>query len=241
MKHIKTAVPQQAYALGSRILSITTALVITFAVNEGTIRAQDSTSEASLLEKRNALQKELDEVNKRIKESEENAKAELEKSAKADSIELEELEERRAVLRSRIDPAGWEFGYQLFTPATRIYFDTGDDDPGELDLFEDGEFGINLDLATLYLDYRWKGVTFGPYVSGGISSVSDEASSDAVVLIWSAGIALTFRELPFAIEAGYMQGISAGESLDSTTRDDGAIYIGLSFNKIVGKKPVSNF
>jgi len=35
----------------------------------------------------------------------------------------------------RLTP-GWEFGCQILKPSTRIYFDVGDDDPGEIDLFK---------------------------------------------------------------------------------------------------------
>ena len=131
----------------------------------------------------------------------------------------------------------WDWGIQPLKPSARVYFDSGKDDVGEVDLFDDGTLGVSVDLASLYFDYWFKtnGLFISPFLSGGISSASGGASSDAVCLIWSAGIAIGHARTPVVLEVGYMQGVSAGETLNNRTRDDSAFFVGLSLNKLIEK------
>jgi hypothetical protein len=131
--------------------------------------------------------------------------------------------------------------HQWLKPGTRIYFDDGTDDPGEIDLFKDGRLGINLDVLTISLDLQWKALTVGFFGSGGISSANSDSASDPVVAIIAGGIVITPRGSPFRLEAGYMQGFSADERLNGSQRDDGALFFGVSFDiehDLFKKKPI---
>jgi hypothetical protein len=126
------------------------------------------------------------------------------------------------------------WGYQILKPSSRIYFDTGSDDPGEVDIFKDGSLGVSVDFLTI--SYDW-GITdalsIGGFVAGGISSITSESDHSAI-LMWSAGIAVGIKDMPFSFEAGILQGISAGETL--TDKTDTALFVGMSLTKPVAKR-----
>ena len=138
------------------------------------------------------------------------------------------------------DPRPWpeyhtgEFGYQILKPSTRIFFDTGSDDTGELDIFKDGHIAVSVDFLTISYDFALsENVTIGAFVAGGISSSTSEADRSAI-LMWSTGIALNVRDMPFSFEAGILQGISASETLSDHT--DTALFVGISLTNPVPKK-----
>lgn len=126
------------------------------------------------------------------------------------------------------------WGYQILKPATRIYFDTGSDDPGELDIFKDGSIGVSVDF--LNISYDWgitDELTIGGFFAGGISSTTSDTDHSAI-LMWSAGVAVGIKDMPFAFEAGVLQGISASETLSDKT--DTALFVGISLTKPVAKR-----
>ena len=140
----------------------------------------------------------------------------------------------------KVTPSPWSASYQMLKPSTRVYFDTGEDDPGEFDVFKEGDIGISLDFLTVSLDYELvpKAVWIGGFVSGGISTAASntaENAGSAATLLWSAGVSIGFKGLPVAIEAGIMQGVSASETLRGGARDDTAFFVGFSLDKIIQK------
>lgn len=46
----------------------------------------------------------------------------------------------------------FNWGWRFFQPKSRIYFDTGSDDEGEVDIFDDGALTVSVNVAELRLD-----------------------------------------------------------------------------------------
>lgn len=133
-------------------------------------------------------------------------------------------------IREQLGFAKSGFAYRVFTPSVRTFFDTGTDDPGEIDLYKNGTLGLSLNFISL--DYMWgfKKANIGPTFSLGLASASGEGTDESVVFFWGAGLRTTLKgstNIPVNFEIGYMQGISADEKLNSTQRDDGAIYVSI--------------
>ncbi len=142
----------------------------------------------------------------------------------------------------------------VFRPKARIYFDTGDDDPGELDIFQDGALAPTINMIELNLNNTFRedrigkdpdtgedfvkpgsllwGFNFGGGINAPAGSSSDgTTSSSAPVLLLSGGLQLQYRldtETPAEVgaEVGYAWGITADESFGDV--DDGAIYVGFT-------------
>jgi hypothetical protein len=137
----------------------------------------------------------------------------------------------------------------FFDPSARVYFDTGTDDVGEIDLFRDGSLDASLDFISVYLPLRFGPSEFadkwswGPAVGVGLSSPADDSddgtakAADAPVVLMSGGLLLEYKfggngngldnPASFGIEFGVARGFSASESLGDT--DDTARYVGLRF------------
>lgn len=135
----------------------------------------------------------------------------------------------------------WTFNYQVLKPTTRVFFDTGGDDPGEVDYFKDGDLGLSIDFLTISADYALApGVWVSAFAGGGLLAAAKggEATGNAAVLMWNLGLALSLEKLPIALEIGFMQGISAAESLHGGDRNDSAFFIGMSLDKVIEKTPL---
>jgi len=159
----------------------------------------------------------------------------------------EETSKERKEPRDDFDMTkGWK--PRVFQPSARIYFDTGSDDPNEIDLYNDGNLVPTINLLELYrpckpqdffLDTD-KNLYFGPAFGVGISAPAEdgdkktggpapEEASDAPVLLLTAGVLveLEITKNAFAgLEFGYAMGFSADEGLSDA--DDGAFYVGLA-------------
>jgi len=137
--------------------------------------------------------------------------------------------------------------FRLFKPSLKIFFDTGSDDEGEVDIFSDGSLNVSLDLVNfiyrndtgLKFANALEGTTlwWGPSLGVGITSPADdsadgnEKASDAPVLLMSAGLFLEYdfsENTSFLLESGYALGITSDESFGDKT--DGAIFVGLSLD-----------
>lgn len=140
-----------------------------------------------------------------------------------------------------LNESRWTFNYQVLKPTTRVFFDFGGDDPGEIDYFKDGDVGLSIDFLTLSVDYAIaRGVWVSGFVGAGILSAAQggEATGNAAVLMWNAGLSVSFEKLPVALEFGVMQGISASESLHGGDRNDAAFFVGMSIDKVTKKTPM---
>lgn len=124
---------------------------------------------------------------------------------------LQELEkdDRQVVLKKLLGPK-----LRVFQPKARIYFDTGDDDEGELDIFEDGSLQPAVNLVEIYWAMNYDilgtgekslgkqmtdlGWTWGPSLGFGLSTPAqdsengDRKASGAPVLLISAGLVAEF-------------------------------------------------
>lgn len=138
------------------------------------------------------------------------------------------------------------FDFRLFKPSARIFFDTGSDDDGEVDIFQDGNISASIDLVNLV--YRWNTgfdfinnsdstLWYGLSAGFGITAPADdsedgtEEASDAPVLLLTFGGFLEYdlsTKTSVLIEGGYALGFTSDESFGD--RDDGALYFGLSLN-----------
>ena len=139
---------------------------------------------------------------------------------------------------------------RFFNPSARVYFDTGNDDPGEIDVFNDGGLNPTIDFAAVYLPWRFGHAAYfddwswGPIIGVGISAPTNSAegdsdqSSDAPVVMVSLGIMLEYEiaegGTSLALEFGRAIGFSADESLDDS--DDSATFVGLKINVPLGEK-----
>ena len=134
----------------------------------------------------------------------------------------------------------WAVDWASGKAGPRVYFDVGNRDPGEVQLFKNGDLQLTLDFLSIYCHRRISeglNLEWGPFLSVGIASSNTEASNEAAVLMWSAGVFLRPTERSWALEAGYMTGVSAHEGLDATTRDDTAFFVGISVGAIYDSNP----
>ena len=137
----------------------------------------------------------------------------------------------------------------VFEPKVRVFFDTGNDGVGEIDIFDDG----GLTAAVNFAEFTYMSIinaenewTAGPAFGIGLTAPaggSDDGStnaSGAPVVLFSLGLR---GEFPFgekeaykdqeptflALEIGYAYGITSSEDVaGSDEAGDGAIYIGFS-------------
>lgn len=138
---------------------------------------------------------------------------------------------------------------RFFDPSARVYFDTGNDDENELDIFNNGNLNLTVDLASIYLPWRlgksefFDDWSWGPVVGAGIGASARDSedgtieASDAPVVLLSAGGLLEHKResgVSFGFEAGYSIGFSSDESLGDT--DDSALYVGLRINVPLGER-----
>lgn len=132
---------------------------------------------------------------------------------------------------------------RFFEPSARVYFDTGEDDEGEVDIFDDGGLTPTIDFAALYVPWRlgqaeyFDSWSWGPLVAVGIGSSADDSedgtveASDVPVVMFSYGFVLEYElegGTSFAFEIGRATGFSPDESLSDG--DDSATYVGLKIN-----------
>ncbi|MBT5903227.1 MAG: hypothetical protein HOH58_14070 [Opitutaceae bacterium] len=146
-------------------------------------------------------------------------------------------------------PISEGLGYRFFSPSARVYFDTGTDDPGEIDIFNDGAASVNISLLELVYRVETHGrlqfqngenkLYFGPAIGVGLTSPASDSQNGATdagsspVVMVSAGV---FAEIQvnqssdsvIILETGYAIGYSASET--ATDNNDGALYVGLGFD-----------
>lgn len=139
---------------------------------------------------------------------------------------------------------------RFFQPSYRVYFDLGSDDPGELDIYQDGKLGPTINLVGL--DYNIpldekRFILWGPSVGFGITAPADDSpdqtntADDAPIVLLTAGVFVSFdifgmkkgssqahpeEATSVAIESGIAYGISTDEGLESIS--DVALYFGLT-------------
>lgn len=118
--------------------------------------------------------------------------------------------------------------WHIFQPNAFVYEDLGEDKEGEIDLYRDGAAQFSLQL--LGVDLLTKGKTrFGLGIGGGMSKPSsDDANTDAVLVVFNSGFVLQYREA-IRLEIGVIWGYSLKEAPNRSQRDDSAIYLGLAF------------
>ncbi|MFI4892067.1 MAG: hypothetical protein ACIAQ0_01335 [Phycisphaerales bacterium JB058] len=140
----------------------------------------------------------------------------------------------------------------MFKPSARIYFDIGDDDPGnEADIFVNGSITASIDV--IEVGYWWdmgvatggdlEGWGLGIVGSAGIGTPaitvmddgSESSTSTAPVAIFNVG--LSFEKVVgdptkikengyIGLEVGYAQGFSTDENFGDNS--DGAVYVGVN-------------
>ena len=141
---------------------------------------------------------------------------------------------------------------RMFKPSARIYFDIGDDDPGnEADIFVNGSITASIDV--IEVGYWWdmgvatggdlEGWGLGIVGSAGIGTPaitvmddgSESSTSTAPVAIFNVG--LSFEKVVgdptkikengyLGLEVGYAQGFSTDENFGDNS--DGAVYVGVN-------------
>ena len=135
---------------------------------------------------------------------------------------------------------------RLFDAGTRVYFDSGTDDPGEVDIFNNGGLVPSLEVGSVYFPWRLGRADFydswawGPQIGVGLSSPAQNSedgsaqASNSPVVMFSAGLLFehklgddprTKNEGSLGFEIGRAVGFSSDESLDDI--DDSAWYFGL--------------
>ena len=132
--------------------------------------------------------------------------------------------------------------------------DTGEDSPGEIDLFEDNELAggltlVGVDYVPKFFNWAfspeevenkkwWVPRAVGLNVSLGVGTTVAGTDNEVVVGLGSIGIFVELFDF-VGIEYGVMYAISPNKELDSTQRDDTAFYYGLRFNLKLLKKSFS--
>jgi hypothetical protein len=144
---------------------------------------------------------------------------------------------------------GFDWTYRLqpkfIEPSLRIYFDSGHDDVGEIDIYNDGELVPSLTLFELYkplyksdeliegndLVFSW-GFTGGLGITAPAGDSDSEEATSAPVLLLTLGLLAEISNIndnnngsSFGIEFGRALGLTADEGLDDIS--DSAWYVGL--------------
>ncbi|MEM7147059.1 MAG: hypothetical protein AAF591_18205 [Verrucomicrobiota bacterium] len=129
----------------------------------------------------------------------------------------------------------WDLDWQFGKLGTRAYFDVGTRDPGEIQLFDEGSLQANIDFLSIYAHrpFFGTGLDWGPSTSIGIGSSNGGNIGDAAIVVWSYGVFFRPVDARWQLEFGGMTGWSSDPDLDSTTRDDSAIFVGLSFGSLI--------
>jgi hypothetical protein len=145
---------------------------------------------------------------------------------------------------------------QVFQPKARVYFDSGTDDPDEVDIFNDGSLVPAINFVEIYWGCPFEGWvegvgdadwTWGPALGLGITAPANNSddgtnkASGAPVALASLGLqarlpigatasddANSSNESFVGLEFGRAIGYSADEGLSDV--DDGAWYVGLTLN-----------
>ena len=138
---------------------------------------------------------------------------------------------------------------RFFDPSARVYFDSGADEPDEVDIFNDGNLNVTVELASLYWPWRlgrgeyYDSWSFGPVVGAGLGTSGDDSedgsqTSDAPVVVFSVGAMIEYKlesGASFAFELGRSTGFSSDESFGDI--DDSATYVGIRIDVPLGRKP----
>lgn len=123
----------------------------------------------------------------------------------------------------------------------RVYFDLGNDDEDEIDIYDNGALTPTVQVVEIFWPRKFysflgdEGWRWGPSVGLGLGAPANNSedgtkkASGSVVLL-NGGLILAFPSsvkdsLFYAVEAGYVFGVTADESFGDTT--DKAAYIGL--------------
>ena len=95
----------------------------------------------------------------------------------------------------------WEV--RIFQPKVRVFFDTGSDDPGEPDFFENGVIAPTVSFVEFHLPFKhWDKLAFpdewtwGPDFGIGLSTPVSASGDTEVALFLSAGLLFEFPLRP---------------------------------------------
>lgn len=141
------------------------------------------------------------------------------------------------------------YKYRFFSPSARVFFDIGEDEENEIDVFKDGSISISLSMIE-FIGLNQLGsfkngghLIAGPSIGLGLTAPANdsedgnEQASSAPVFMLNLGI---YGEIELGaadangnnksilLEAGWALGTSADESLSDKT--DQALYVGIAFN-----------
>lgn len=135
----------------------------------------------------------------------------------------------------------------LLQPASYVFFDTGQDEPNEVDFFEDGKLQSSVQLVGVdWVGWYDKSLKFrlGLNTGLGLTTVKDKAPTEADpgATKDSAGVLLNaggfLDVLKFArLEFGWMMGISARERRENSPFDDSddrGLYLAVSLRTKLG-------
>ncbi|PCJ18125.1 MAG: hypothetical protein COB04_07635 [Gammaproteobacteria bacterium] len=125
------------------------------------------------------------------------------------------------------------FEARFLKPGARVYFDTGADSKDEIDIFENGEFNPTVDVASIYLPWRFGTSSYfdpwswGPLLGVGISTQTKESLAPVVLASYGLLVEYTIgvKGASFGLELGRAIGFSSDESFEDNT--DSATYVGL--------------
>jgi len=129
--------------------------------------------------------------------------------------------------KERKDPKYWSVSF--FETGSYQFYDTGKKDPGELDMFAGNEIGkeINAQLKWITLDV-YIPIPKLPESIGLNGGADVSAYLDDEKEMWSWNVGLFARVSKFVrIEGGVVQVRSKAFGLDSSQRDDTALYVGV--------------
>ncbi len=136
----------------------------------------------------------------------------------------------------------------FFQANARVYFDNGEDEEGEVDLFKNGNLEPALQFAAVRLPWRfgrsdafdpW---SWGPEFSAGLGTPAaaeegEEDKSTAPIVLVSAGLRLTYMITEegsnFAFEVGRVWGFTTDEAFGDN--DDSATYVGIKIKYVPAK------
>ena len=99
-------------------------------------------------------------------------------------------------------------------------------DPGELTVFDDGKLRANVQLAGVDFARRLQGDKYRLGLNTGLGITEYE---DAGLVLFSASLFFQVQSY-YRLEVGRMFAVSGREGLDTTQRDRGAVFFGVSFS-----------
>ena len=125
-------------------------------------------------------------------------------------------------------------GPTVLEVGTHVFFDRGGDEPGQLDVFEDGALGLDLQWIGAQVYHNLSDV-FRVGINSGIGIIpATTGQVTGAIFSYNVGGYISLGEM-IKFDIGYIKAISANESFGPGQNSDSGIQVGFSFPTVFGE------